>query len=238
MRVVAAAAALSFMIALRCRQHNESGMIQDFGFWLGLACTIICAGYAAAAYHFPKGNAASVGSSGPKLTVVILLTIICMGGVSFDYYDRHQLAPAKELILDYGMSEDRHGFEASVDSSLLAEYEQSDKLLIILRVAWGNIDEMTDRAISKSAPFTITGGIITIVVPAVPGQLDMSSTVGNSLFFYAVLLPDQVSPEQIFSLSDVLNLGGKILSERGIGLPPLTLTKSPPAAPPPSLTPQ
>ena len=87
---------------------------------------------------------------------------------------------------------------------------------------------MTDVGIEKSDLFTFTGGIVNIAVPA-----ELSNThlrLGNppnskpgdqyrrTLEFNVVIVPKDLSAEQIRSLSDVQRLGGKIIKTSSQGV--------------------
>jgi len=218
-------------------------MLQVFGFWVGLTCTIICAIYALLSYHFPRQTTASAqgtGPSGPKIWLVWILTLASLAFVSFDYYDRHYQTPVfscRDLIPDYGFTaipnQTSDIAHATIDSSLLTQYQNDYKIFVVIRVSYSNVDEMTDTYIDKSAEFTITGNPVIIGIPIQENSsnLNFSTTQENLLFFYLAILPNDISPNQVFSLSNITTLGGKILDRVGLNLPPAPNLTNPPAAP-------
>ena len=81
---------------------------------------------------------------------------------------------------------------------------------------------MTDTAIERSSLFTITGEPINLalafptphhlrVTPPPNVQLNSGGFLDVLLAFTLAIIPNNFSPEQIRSLSDVENVGGKIL---------------------------
>lgn len=127
----------------------------------------------------------------------------------------------RDMLVDSWGVADNGAFYVRVNSDLLLKYQYHFKLMLILEVEYVNLDRITDIGIDKSDPFTITDGIINIAIP-----VQFSSThlrLGNppnskpgdqykrTVDFNIVIIPDDLSTEQIRSLSDVQKLGGQII---------------------------
>ena len=93
--------------------------------------------------------------------------------------------------------------------------------MLILEVEYANIDRMTDVGIEKSELFTITGGIINIGIPVQlpntrlrltnPPNSKPGDQYKRTVDFNVVIIPNDLSGDQIRSLPDVQRLGGKII---------------------------
>jgi hypothetical protein len=96
-------------------------------------------------------------------------------------------------------------------------------MMLIIEVPLANIDAMTDVNIEKSGLYTITGDPTVVALP-LPSPSHLLSPVqpnkkpGDSfsalVAFYLVIIPNDLSAEQVRSLSDVEKLGGKIITTR------------------------
>jgi hypothetical protein len=108
----------------------------------------------------------------------------------------------------------------NVNSRSLVGYKDKFKMMLISKLLYTDIDKMTDTAIEKSSLFTITGDRTTIAVVASTTHLRVvpppSNKVGDVFDrvcdFGLVILPNNLSVDQIRSLSDVETLGGKIIA--------------------------
>jgi hypothetical protein len=94
-------------------------------------------------------------------------------------------------------------------------------MLLVLEVPYANVDKMTDNYIEKSAMFTITGERITLAIKlptgghlraSFPPNTKVGDTINVPTDFNLVIFPNNLSEEQIRSLSDVERLGGKIIT--------------------------
>jgi hypothetical protein len=125
---------------------------------------------------------------------------------------------AGDVIQEYGERPD--ALYMSVNSHLLLTYQDKFKMMFIANVLYADIDIMTDTAIDKSALYTITGSL-TVLAIASPSHLRVVPPPGSSetfkinTSFSLVVIPNNVSPEQVRSLSDVTRVGGKIIESRG-----------------------
>jgi hypothetical protein len=109
-----------------------------------------------------------------------------------------------------------------VNSRLLLDYKDHFKMILIMEVPYANIDRMTDTNIEKSALFTITDAEtldLAVRLPTPPHLRvapPLNSNIGDAfdllVNFTLVLIPTDLSPEQIRSLFDVQRLGGKIIT--------------------------
>jgi hypothetical protein len=103
-------------------------------------------------------------------------------------------------------------FYMKVNTAPLSSYRNHFKLMLILRTIYANIDRMADTYIEKSAPFTIVpNSLITIAIPR-PSRLQLSPSEPNEVEFNLVLLPNEITANNIESLSDIEKFGGRILA--------------------------
>ena len=109
-----------------------------------------------------------------------------------------------------------------VNSRLLLDYKDHFKMMLIMAVPYPDVDRATDTAIDKSALFTITDNAnldLAVRLPTpphlrlVPPPNIKSGDVFDLLVnFNLVIIPSDLSPEQIRSLSDVQKFGGKLIT--------------------------
>jgi hypothetical protein len=99
-----------------------------------------------------------------------------------------------------------------INTGALLGYAEKYKIVTICGINDPSVDIMEDERITVSNAFTI-----------LPGQLPIHATRQNSpinlprgasivsLWHKLAIIPENVSPERIHKLSDVISLGGKIL---------------------------
>jgi hypothetical protein len=117
-------------------------------------------------------------------------------------------------------------FFMMVNSRKLVGYKSNFKMMIILEIPHADIDARTDPAIEKSVLYTITGDAVLLAIsapashlhPVPPANSKAGDTLSVPLDTYLVLIPTNLLPEQIRSLSDVERLGGKIVVVRSSSL--------------------
>ena len=97
-------------------------------------------------------------------------------------------------------------------------------MMVVIHVPYSNIDKMTDTYIEKSTTFTITGEVAKLAIPlpttvsfphlrlSPPAGSKVGDVFNLMLDYTLVLIPNNLSEEQIRSLSDVEILGGKIIT--------------------------
>jgi hypothetical protein len=174
------------------------------------------------------------------LTLSVAL-LVALAAYAIDISDRlgwmkFSERPLTDLILNWGY--DQGAMYMIVNSRPLLDYKAASKLLLILNVPYSNVDKMTDPAIEKSPPYTITGEVIVLAVPFLGAPLSPSpkhlrvtappnSKVGESFSvpvnYFLVLIPIHVSPDEIRSLSDVESFGGRIITTTSTKLGPFTV---------------
>ena len=109
-----------------------------------------------------------------------------------------------------------------VNSRLLLDYKDHFKMMLIMAVPYPDVHRATDTAIDKSALFTITDSEnldVAVRLPTPPHLRlvrppnSKSGDVFDLLVnFNLVIIPSDLLPEQIRSLSDVQRLGGKLIT--------------------------
>jgi hypothetical protein len=103
------------------------------------------------------------------------------------------------------------------------------RAILIMRTQYTDRDRMSDDWIAKSIPYSIDAQYLTLVTNAV-NQMRATPGMTNPIEFNFVVLPKDITPDQIRTLRDVAVLGGKILYVVGEGVP--MLPASPVNAPP------
>jgi hypothetical protein len=195
----------------------------DWCVFVGTACTLLMLLYAILERHFPKDRTMAEKS---RSRLPFALAFLAVGAFAADAIDRHFFnTPPVPIIQEYGMLPGgAGGFFANINTGPLLSYKDTDKLLLIMRVAYADVDRMTDNRIDKSTEYTITGLVtqLALVLP-LNYKMNISSTKTNMIDYSVVLVPTKVSPDLIKSLSDVERLGGRIVDSRGQGLGPIQL---------------
>jgi hypothetical protein len=108
-----------------------------------------------------------------------------------------------------------------VNSASLLKYQDKFNMMLIVASMYSNIDMMTDVHIDKSSPFSITGGITNVAIPfdfgtthlliSQPPNIRPGDKYRVPVALNLVIIPKDLSAEQLRSLSDVQRLGGKII---------------------------
>jgi hypothetical protein len=185
----------------------------DAGNWitllLGLGTLGLGAGNLYAQWPRRTEKETSAKSIRPTLFMIVL-TVIVVGSVGYDIYDRRNQVH-RESVVSWGAAGDN--YHMAVVTQGLEEFAKTHRMMLILRPSLMGIDPATDTNIAKSTLYTISGSVVVLAVPAatplkmVPNQL-------NFMDFNAVLLPIGIGPERIRSLADVTDLGGKVYQTR------------------------
>jgi hypothetical protein len=165
-----------------------------------------------------------IKTRGWRRTIILSIAIpVAIVSYSLDVADRLgwiDLANRGDIIDGWGVA-DNGAFYVRVNSFPLLKYSNNFKLMLILEVEYANIDRMTDVGIEKSELFTITGGIINIGIPVQlpntrlrltnPPNSKPGDQYKRTVDFNVVIIPNDLSGDQIRSLPDVQRLGGKII---------------------------
>ena len=108
------------------------------------------------------------------------------------------------------------GFHVAIDGGAIEKYSNKNKLLLIVRFKYENIDRMSDAAIEKSVLYSIENKPIVMAVKGTidPPKLRFSPNPQVAIEYNAAVIPETYSSENIKSLSDVSRIGGKILDTR------------------------
>jgi hypothetical protein len=165
-----------------------------------------------------------IKTRGWRRSIILCIAIpVAIASYTLDVADRLgwiDLANRGDIIDGWGVAENG-AFYVRVNSFPLLKYKENFKLMLILEVEYANIDRMTDAGIEKSELFTITGGMINIAIPvqlpstrlrlANPPDTKLGDQYKRTVDFNVVIIPNDLSGEQIRSLSDVQRFGGKIV---------------------------
>jgi hypothetical protein len=198
---------------------------QNVGFWVGVAATIVCAIYAALGYHLPKRESTKAGVSRVERTfryflwIPLLSVALVWAAVGLEFYTRPEIASGQ--LVNYGIDSAQQFHGVGVFRHW-KDYEKF-KALLITRTVFVDRDRLTDDWIAKSIPYSIERPTVVMVVHT-NREMHFASNLPNLIEYNFAVIPPDVSPTQILTLSDVQKLGGKILataSQGGImGAPP------------------
>ena len=197
-------------------EEKRLGPIMEWKDWIFLALGVIQTIFVALTYYRDKGQ--FLGGPNRWLAIIASFTILTWAGIVFDLYDRHFAAPEVISTGPYGVDGPTQTFYMQVDTSPLAKYAHDNKLMLIARFVFANVDRMTDKNIAKSVFYTIDGTVITLSapMPAIQGvRVPSGSTI--EMEHNLIMVPSKVSAESINSLGDVTTVGGKILSSQRSG---------------------
>jgi hypothetical protein len=186
----------------------------DLVTFISTIAAVIAAIYAMLSYHRSKVAAMSETREWRPRMVLAGLAFVAWGAVAFGYYDRHYGSSSEtaidafSLVHEWG-TKPENTFYLTANTKPLLNYKAKYKLVLILRGMFSTIDRMTDTAISKSAPYTITGDK---VILAKSNPLLNGHPGENYIEYDLVMIPLDFSEAQITSLADVERIGGKILA--------------------------
>jgi hypothetical protein len=174
---------------------------------------------------------AALRSPGVRRNLILCIAgLLALTAYILDVGDRLgwiKLSETGELSLGWGKEDGSNSFFfMMVNSRKLVGYKSDLKMMMILEIPHADTDARTDPAIEKSALYTITGDTVLLAIPAPafhlhpvpPANSKAGDTFSVLLDTYLVLIPTNLLPEQIKSLSDVEKLGGKIVTVRASSL--------------------
>lgn len=98
-----------------------------------------------------------------------------------------------------------------VNTSELLKFSESYKMYGVCGVVDPLVDGMNDDRITVSSQFNISAGVVEIRATHQIAPLNFMATKNISIWYVIVLLPNNVSISQVRNLSDVQNLGGKVI---------------------------
>lgn len=102
---------------------------------------------------------------------------------------------------------------AVIDTSRLLSFKDDYKLALACGILDPSVDALQDKRLTISSLFTIVPGGVAIVATEERQHVDLPPN-GAALAHYVILLPNDVPIDKIATLSDVTNLGGKIINPR------------------------
>jgi hypothetical protein len=183
--------------------------------------SLIQAFYAALAYHRPPGAPVvkhPISNTKWRFWVATIFPVLAWCAAGFDYYDRHYNVPLGVPVPAWGVStalgETTPTYMAIAGTQPIMRYQKKDKLILISRNAWAGTDRLTDTVIEKSAPFSIDNGAVQLQFKG-KGIIKYAAGQMNSIELYIVMLPNDISPDQITRLADVEKVGGVVLARTG-----------------------
>jgi hypothetical protein len=183
--------------------------------------SLIQAFYAALAYHRPPGAPVvkhPISNTKWRFWIATIFPLLAWCAVGFDYYDRHYNVPLVVHVAGWGVStgtgELTPTYTALVETQPVMRYQKQDKLILIARNAWAGTDRLTDTVIEKSAPFSIDDGAVQLQFKG-KGIIKYAAGRMNSIELYIVMLPNEISPDQITRIADIEKVGGVVLARAG-----------------------
>jgi hypothetical protein len=177
--------------------------------WIFLGLATVQTIYAALTYH--HGTAVLIKYKHP-FAIMTGFTVLTWAAVGFNYYMTPRGPEA--TILQYGAHAPMD-FYAVVSMPKWQDYGNF-RALLIARTQFSDRDRMTDEWIAKSAPYTIDTNTLTLDAAAA-NPMHVSLGAINSIELNFVVIPNNITPDQIHALRDVALLGGKILSQVAVG---------------------
>jgi hypothetical protein len=165
-----------------------------------------------------------------------LLTLLSWTAFGLDYY----LKRSEPIFVDSVLGSwrfDGSAFTIDVNGHSLLQFKASDRLLLVIRIAFSDLDRMTDTNLEKSRLYTIQDGMTSLSIPITEKFLNRFNPYGSNMIqFNLLLLPAKYSADHITSLADVETLGGKIIGTPGfpiMGRPALVRLPAPQNGNPP-----
>ncbi len=194
---------------------------------IGGPATIVSCLYQILAYHWPSGGVPMASGtstswlSGAKaIWVNALLALLVCGALATDYYDRRESqSPSEAAFISWGAASQTPNapplYTGIVDAPRLEKYKDDYKVILLARNAsTANVDPQSDTAIERSTAYTIDGPVLQMSFTG-SGKLKFGAGQGNMVAFYAVLIPNAVSPDEITRLADIARVNGKTVAQAG-----------------------
>ena len=202
-------------------------MVQMVGLVVAIVAAvaaIVSAVYVVLAYYRePTVKSKGKLAPRPRYGLIVSFVFLAWVAVAFDYWDRHRLGAGlvqlPPLITHYGNLWEKGGggCQGGINTSWLMNCRERYMVALACGIQDRLIDPLSDTRMSISAPFTITGGVIEIVIPYRQEMLSELSTKGaddiTSLWFHVLLIPKDIDMTVIHRLSDIPKYGGKIADD-------------------------
>ena len=102
---------------------------------------------------------------------------------------------------------------STVDTNRLMTFATNYKLAVVCLAPNQTVDILENDDITVSNLYTIIQGGIDVVPQTDPRLKVALSKNGNTIDYFAVIVPSGITKEKITKLQDVISLGGKILTE-------------------------
>jgi hypothetical protein len=124
----------------------------------------------------------------------------------------------RRLEVEWGASrETRYAF-VKLDTAVLEPWKDDFNVMVILRVADNSVETLHDKLINKSDAFAITGEVRTLGVNLTPEFIKRADEISGrfrdmTIEYHIVVIPKNVSPNQIGMISDLDALGGQKIQE-------------------------
>jgi hypothetical protein len=115
-------------------------------------------------------------------------------------------------VFDFQISKALLRASVKIDTKYMLRYRDNFYIMIILRVLDNSVEALDDARLSKSATFEITGDVRAIEMPLTEVFFDRAERAGRlgngNIGLNLVLIPKNISPDQIVTMRDVTRLGG------------------------------
>lgn len=190
--------------------------INDFVNYLVALATVVGTAYAGLSYHRSR-NLKTQGNLKVLITVNFAIVLAAWAAALYNNnYNKTYNDSPDRFMISWGLTPQRAYFSI-INGKLIQQYAKNNKVVLIVRVGYADKDKLTDEEIEKSASYGIANDV---EILAHPPSMRLKFLVGlpNSLEFNIALIPNNVSPDRILSLSDVELLGGKLLASAAMNI--------------------
>ena len=107
------------------------------------------------------------------------------------------------------------GCSGQIESEQLLSFKKEYHVALVCAVRDPNIDQLTDKRIVVSPLFEIVSGPIAVFAPSSPSGVFSVPIQGTiTIDYMPILVPRNVKWEKITTLSDLIQMGGKVLDPR------------------------
>jgi hypothetical protein len=203
----------------------------DWKFWSTLFINVVGVGFMAWQVRLMKQQIAAIPSSRSAKRIAmekqlikrLYVPVVIMAGLVILSWLPYVIAgasrPTALVIESWSTRAGNHPAAIMrVNASQYLKYRSEDYLLAVIKLDDPTMDDSTDRRIAKSGKFYISESAFDVAIPI---PQDMAMRNANQLNFYVLLLPNQISPEDIQSLHDAEIRGGKMIDSKSMGFIPL-----------------
>jgi hypothetical protein len=120
--------------------------------------------------------------------VMALFMVFTWAAVAFDIYDRNSQPENYQMIVESYGNQPPKTYFMNVNTSLLQQYRNDHKLMLLVRAVFADVDRMSDTRIEKSAIYSIPGAQLTLALVGT-GKMKLVALQVTQVEYDVIMLP-------------------------------------------------